>query len=225
MELSRVTKNPRAAEGVMRRRKLQWALAPVVTITIGLGWKYPAVGYTVPAVMLIGMIGSLFNGRYVCGNLCPRGAFFDRYFGWTRKGRRIPAALRGPWLRWLLFGALMAFMVFRISRNPGSWEHWGRVFWLMCAVTTGVGIVLAVLMHPRAWCSFCPMGTLQSALGGNRGLYLIDVSCRECKTCEKACPMDLPIVIHKAEGVVKEGDCLKCLECAAVCPIRAVHVR
>ncbi len=207
----------------MRRRKLQWALAPVVVITIGLGWTYPALGYAVPAVMLMGMIGSLFNGRYVCGNLCPRGAFFDRYFGWMRKGRRIPEALRGIWLRWFLFAALMAFMIFRISRNAGSWEHWGRVFWLMCAVTTAAGIVLAVLVHPRAWCSVCPMGTLQSALGGHRGLYQIERSCKECRTCEKACPLDLPIVVHKAEGVLKERDCLKCLECAAACPIGAVR--
>jgi polyferredoxin len=181
-----------AVKGVIVRRKIQWLLAPLVIITISLGWKYPIVGYTVPVVMLMGMIGSFFNGRYVCGNLCPRGSFFDRYFGWIRKGRKIPASFRSPGLRWFIFCLLMGFMVFRITRNPGSWEHWGRVFWLMCVITTGVGVVLAVLVHPRAWCSFCPMGTMQNAIGGEKGLYQIESSCKGCKTCEKACPMDLP---------------------------------
>lgn len=226
MEQSRATKDPIAVEGVMRRRKIQWALAPIVIITISLGWKYPAVGYAVPVVMLMGIICSLFNGRYACGNLCPRGAFFDRYFGWARKGRRIPASLKSPWLRWPLFCALMAFMVFRITRNPGSWEHWGQVFWLLCVLTTAAGVALAVLVHPRAWCSLiCPMGTMQNALGGGKGPYLIGSSCKECKTCERACPMGLSIAIHKAEGVLRERDCLKCLECAAACPSGAVRIR
>lgn len=221
--MNSTNKDTRTVDGVKRRRRLQWTLVPIVILTIALGWKYPVIGYAVPVVMLMGIIGSLFNGRYVCGNLCPRGAFFDRFFGWRRKGRRIPAAFRSPLLRWFLFCVLMAFMIYRISLNPGSWEHWGRVFWLMCVITTGVGIVLALLVHPRTWCSFCPMGTLQSAFGGNKGLYQIEPSCKECKICEKACPMDLSIVIHKAEGILRERDCLKCLECAAVCPIGAVH--
>jgi len=76
---------------VRRRRIVQWIVAPVVVITIALGWRYPVLGFTVPVTMMMGLIGGLFNGRYVCGNLCPRGAFFDRYFGWTADRRQIPA--------------------------------------------------------------------------------------------------------------------------------------
>jgi hypothetical protein len=56
-------------------------------------------------------------------------------------------------------------MVFRVSQNPGDWRHWGKTFWMMCVITTAIGVVLGILLHPRTWCAFCPMGTLQGALG------------------------------------------------------------
>jgi len=208
-----------------RRRIVQWILAPIVVVTIALGWRYPVLGFAVAIVMLMGMIGGVFSGRYVCGNLCPRGAFFDRYFGWTAGRRQIPAWMKSLTLRWILFAALMAFMILRIVQNPTSWQHWGRVFWLMCTVTTGLGLVLVLFVHPRGWCAICPMGTMQNALGGWRHDIRIDsAKCRLCLKCERVCPMNIPITRHKDAGVIRDRDCLKCRECAAVCPFDALSV-
>lgn len=55
---------------------VRWFLAPLVITTIALGWWFPYIGFLVPVAMLSGMIGGVFKGRFVCGNLCPRGAFF-----------------------------------------------------------------------------------------------------------------------------------------------------
>ena len=66
------------SDRVKKRRLVQWILAPVVVIVISLGWKYPFLGFSVPLVMLTGMVLGFFRGRYTCGNLCPRGGFFDR---------------------------------------------------------------------------------------------------------------------------------------------------
>jgi ferredoxin-type protein NapH len=208
---------------VRRRRIVQWCLLPIVVLTIGLGWKYPMLGFSVPMVMLIGMIGGVFRGRYVCGNLCPRGAFFDRIMTRISRNSAIPQALRNKTLRWMVFAALMGFMIFRLARNPTSTAHWGQVFWLMCVVTTGIGLVLGIFIHPRAWCAFCPIGTVQMALGGKKHLLEIDTDeCRECSACEKACPFSLAIVKHRAAGHVNDPDCLKCSECVAVCPKHAL---
>lgn len=79
--------------------------------------------------------------------------------------------------------------------------------------------ILALFVHHRSWCALCPVGTIQHAIGGGKGQLRIDSElCQECKTCEKACPINLDIVRHKDNGVVKERDCLKCPECIAVCP-------
>lgn len=204
------------------RRTVQWIVAPIVVLTVALGWKYPLLGFTVPVAMATGMAGGFFRGRWVCGHLCPRGGFFDRMIAPFAPRRSIPPLLRSMPLRWGVFAALMGFMVWRISADPGNWEHWGRVFWSMCALTTGIGLVAALTIHPRAWCAFCPMGTFQNAVGGGKGPLQIAPSCRECRKCEKACPMALPLVKDKSVGYLQHRDCLKCPECIAVCPANAL---
>ncbi len=213
----------RAQQYVARRRLTQWLLAPVVVLTIALGWRYPVLGFTVPIVMLLGIIGGLFSGRYVCGHLCPRGAFFDRYWGWSARRRSIPSWMRGMALRWGLFAALMGFMIFNISRDPGHWRHWGHVFWLMCVVTTGLGLLLVLFVHPRGWCAVCPMGTLQNFLGGGRAPIPMDAArCKLCRKCERACPMNIQITKHRERGFIADRDCLKCRECIAACGFGAL---
>jgi len=208
---------------ISRRRLIQWLLAPVVLVTIALGWRYPILGFTVPVVMLLGIVVGVFNGRYVCGNLCPRGAFFDRYWGWTARRRHIPSWMREMPLRWGLFAVLMGFMIFNISRDPGNWRHWGHVFWLMCVVTTGLGVLLVIFVHPRGWCALCPMGTMQNFLGGGRGQIRIDAArCKLCHKCERACPMDIHITTFKDQGFIADRDCLKCRECVAACTFGAL---
>lgn len=209
---------------VATRRTVQLMLWPIVVIVIAFGWRYPWLGYSVPVVMLMGMIGGVMRGRYVCGHLCPRGAFFDRIMPGLSRKRTIPSWLRSPWFRWPVFAALMAFMVYRIAQNPTDFNHWGRVFWLMCTVTTAIGVVLAVFIHPRAWCTFCPMGTMQSALDRGQHRIVIDAEkCIECRACEKTCPMNLAIIGHKTEGTVADHDCLRCCQCCSVCPKQALQ--
>ena len=196
----------------------QWMLAPFVLITIALGWKYTWLGFAVPVAMLMGVAGGFMRGRYVCGNLCPRGSFFDRLIAPLAAKREIPAMLRSLPLRWGIFVLLMGFMVWRLAANPADIRHWGHVFWLMCAITTVVGVVLALTFHPRSWCAVCPVGTLSNAIGGDRYQLTIDSDCRECGKCEQSCTFGLSIVRHKGAGVLHERDCLKCSVCAMSCP-------
>jgi len=206
-----------------RRHIIQWCVLPVVIVTWALGWKYPWLGFSVPLVMLAGIVGATVRGRYVCGNLCPRGAFFDRMLAPLTRRRTIPAFFRSVMFRVAVLAAFMALMVFRVSGNPADPMHWGRVFWFMCLATTGIGVLLAIFFHPRVWCAFCPAGTLQNAIGGGKGQLRIDADkCKECGLCEKACPFDLPIVKYKEDGRVRERDCLKCSECVEACPTDAL---
>jgi polyferredoxin len=209
---------------VARRRAVQWVVLAVVIVTLAVGWRIPWFGFSVPAVMILGIVGSVFRGRFVCGNLCPRGAFYDRLVAKVSRRRSVPSWLRSAALRWGLVVLLMGFMVYRISLNPTDPLHWGRVFWMMCLVTTAIGVPLGILIHPRSWCSFCPIGTIQRAVGGGKKPLQIDAErCRACALCEQHCPMDLTIAPHRHEGVLPHRDCLRCSECIGVCPTGALR--
>lgn len=213
---------PQKMQPVAVRRTLQWLLAPIVIVTIAFGWKYPLLGFAVPVAMITGLVGGMLRGRWVCGNLCPRGSLFDRVIAPIAPRRPIPPLLRHMGLRWIIFALLMGFMAWRLAADPGSLRHWGLVFWSICTLTTAVGLATAMLIHPRTWCAFCPVGTLQNAIGGGRQPLQIDAACRECGKCEKNCPMDLSIVRHKPAGALGDRDCLRCPECISACPVNAL---
>lgn len=213
------------SQDVMRKRYFQWGLLPIMVLTIALGWKYPLWGYVVAVAMMAGMIGGAFRGRYVCGNLCPRGAFLDRVLSKTSYSKPIPLFFRSMKFRWAVFAVLMSFMTFQmINKTPDmNWvDHIGRVFWFMCTFTTSIAVILGASIHQRTWCSFCPVGTVSNVEG--RGKYQLDIdpSCKECGLCEKSCPMNLEIVKYKPDGIMLDPDCLKCSECVGVCPKTAL---
>lgn len=206
------------------RRKIQLVTWIIVPITIFAGLKYPLIGWAVPVVMLMGIVGAFFRGRYVCGWLCPRGAFYDRVVKFISPKKKIPGLFRNKIFRWGIFVLLMGFMFYQISINPSDIYHWGRVFVRICIITTSIGVVLAIFYHPRTWCSFCPMGTMQGAIGGHKRKLRMDDGCKRCLTCEKECPIDLKIVDNvDSSGKLKSSDCLQCPECQRVCPQKILH--
>ncbi len=211
---------------VVRRRNMQWVLLVIVVITLSFGWKYTLLGYTVPIAMMTGAAGGFFRGRYVCGNICPRGSFADRVMSLFSFRRPIPSFFKNMTFRWVVLAGLVSFMMFQmVHKTDGTdWiHHLGKVFWRMCAITTSIAVVLGILIHQRTWCRFCPIGTLASVFG--RGKYLLRINskiCEECKTCEKTCSMGLSIVSYKQEGRMLDPDCIKCSECAWACPKKAL---
>ena len=94
----------------------------------------------------------------------------------------------------------------------------GMVFVLLLTVTTGVGIVLALVYRPRSWCAFCPMGSMAGWIGKGRHPLQVAPSCVGCNKCARVCPMELNPGTARDNGAFTHGDCLKCHHCAAACP-------
>ena len=133
-------------------------------IAIG-GLFYPLLGYLMLAMMLFMSPFAYFKGRYWCGNVCPRGAFYDIVMPPFVRNRPVPKLLKRRWFRWVVFGFFMSLFTGRMIATGGNMLAIGGVFVSMCIVTTAVGLVLTSLTKPRAWCMVCPMGTLQDSLG------------------------------------------------------------
>lgn len=189
----------------------------VLIVSIG-GIFYPKLGYFLLLVFASLMIIAPFRGRWFCGNLCPRGSFADFWLAPVSRKVKIPPAFRSMWIRAPIFVALMGFMVFRILQTQGIVDKVGMVFVTMCILTTSVSILFGVAIAPRAWCSFCPMGTLQRAVGGSK--YQLKVNrelCIDCGKCQKVCPMQLPV-----NEILEKPDCIKCARCVEACPKKAL---
>lgn len=196
----------------------KWALGLIMITVLALGWRFPLLGFVVPVAMTAGVMGGLFRGRWVCGNICPRGSFLDTWFGLVAAKKDIPALLKKKAFRWTALVTLMSFMVYRLAQNPGDINHWGLVFWQMCFITTLVAVTLGLRYSTRSWCSFCPVGTMAAGIGGRKYPLQVASSCKACGLCEESCPMQLEVARYRHTGTHGESDCIKCSSCIQTCP-------
>lgn len=192
---------------------------------------FPVVGWLAVVCMVGPVLTSVFRGRHWCGHFCPRGNFYDKVIGRISLNRRIPRFLRSVAFRTCMVGLIFTVFGVQMYAAWGDWAAMGRVFWLIILLTTVVGIVLGVAYAPRAWCTFCPMGSLSAAVAPRtprKGFKNIHVGkgCIGCKKCAKACPMQLaPYRAKGAEGGLADADCIKCGACVGKCPKRCMSLR
>jgi len=145
-------------------QKFSWAIVPLISLA---GLYYHKIGLIMP-VMMIFLLGlSFFRGRFWCGNLCPRGAFLELFIKPISFYGKIPELFKSKYFRYLVVTVFMTIFTLRTKAAFSAWstmealDRWGLVFATLCLVTTIIAVVLGVLYSPRAWCSFCPMGTIE----------------------------------------------------------------
>jgi polyferredoxin len=173
--------------------------------------------------MIAPIVIAPFRGRYWCGNYCPRGSFYDHVLSRFSPRKQIPPLLRTFPFR--VFMVLFIMTVFTVQMHAawGDWNAMGFVFWRLIGITTIVGIVLGFLFHHRAWCSFCPMGTMASWLNKQAKPLIVNQSCVECKVCSHVCPFHLePFTAKESTAGFTHPDCLKCEACVTKCPKKAL---
>lgn len=212
-------------EGAWRSRFMKQAVFGTIFIALVVaGWFYSLIGYFIPLCMAAGVGLAAFRGRTWCNWMCPRGSFADTYMKATSPGKNIPHALRKVPVRLGVILFLMAMLTVQIVRLWPDAFAIGRFFIILLTVTTTVGILLAVFIHQRAWCSVCPIGSLSSWAGvGRRPLKMNRTSCVSCGLCAKNCPMQLKPNALKERPVMEfTGDCLKCGLCVKGCPKQAL---
>ncbi len=208
------------------RKVFQFMVLPVFFGVIAFGWKYPWLGFVVPLVMLTGIIGALFKGRYVCGNLCPRGSFFDRVWQKVSLKKEVPSIFRKKPFKIGVLIFLIFMLTFQISKDPSNPLHWGYTFWLICFVTSIVGIILGFIFYPRTWCTFCPVGSLGTWINTKRKNFeFVREKCKECLICEKNCPMNLKFVKNFKNGKEENPECILCYQCIVSCPFGVLKIK
>lgn len=211
---------------LLKKRALkQLAMALGFILIIVFGWQYPVLGFIIPLCMVLGTTIAFFRGRMWCNWYCPRGSFYDAIIAKISPKKEIPGFFKRPLFRIIFLSLLMLIMISQIIRRWPNLYNIGIFFVTMLSVTTAVGIIFAVIFHPRVWCCICPIGSIANWIGKNKHqLYINPQLCTECKICGQVCPIQVKPYLFKKEGqkLVKDGDCLKCNLCIAACSKKAL---
>nr|WP_315066486.1 4Fe-4S binding protein [uncultured Clostridium sp.] len=174
--------------------------------------------------MMAPVIVSIFKGRFWCGNLCPRGNFYDNVVSKFSNTKKPPKFFKSYYFRAIVLGIMMAVFISGVHKNWGNLYGIGMVFYRLIVVTTIIGIILSLIYNHRTWCSFCPMGTLASIISKfrkNKKALQVSASCVSCRLCEEKCPLGLFPYDYKGD-ILSHPDCIQCGKCAIACPKKAI---
>lgn len=208
-----------------KSRKLkQYLMGALFLILLAFGWIYSLIGYFIPLCMLAGIGIASWKGRKWCNWMCPRGSFSDSYMKLISTEKKIPIYFRTLPLRIGVIIFLMSMLTYQIVRLWPDPYAIGKLFMTLLTITTGIGVILTIIVHQRTWCYICPIGTISNWVGKSRQpLYMRDDLCTNCKLCAKSCPMVLvPNELKEKGKMTFRGDCLKCGLCVKTCPMDAL---
>jgi len=217
-------------------RKYAW----IVTLTVGVGGLFfPYLGLLVPPIIIALTTMAFFKGRYWCGNFCPHGSFFDQVMMPISRNKFIPDILKTKPViifAFAFFSYRIGTSMYNIFQNLGVRPlpiSLGMIFSRTYLIVLVVGGGLSLLVAPRTWCQFCPMGSLEKmshTLGKATGVadkfeekVTIESTdlCHECANCARVCPMQIKPYKEFQENdsnQLENQNCIRCRTCVENCP-------
>lgn len=206
-------------------QKYSWILVVLILLY---GWFSPLLAFITFVCMIGPVIFAFSYGRAWCGNFCPRGSFNNVVLSKISFKNNIPWIYKNTLFRLIMFIILMTLFAANLLRSNGTMAGIGIAFVKMMLITTIIQVFVGILIHPNAWCTFCPMGTAAAFITWIRGSSNINIGisdkCVGCALCKEKCPMELSIPQWKNEGKIKDIDCLKCRKCIETCPKKALTI-
>lgn len=198
-----------------------------------LKYLYPGNIVLLGGIVAVGVVAA----RFFCGWICALGSLqgifgslgrriFRRRFDLPRPVDRV--------LRWVKYPVLAAILFFTwqtgtlVVRHFDPWAAWGHLSagWeeLWGEFALGLVILAATLVlslfSDRVFCKYlCPLGAFNGLLARIPLLRIKrdNVTCTDCKACDRRCPMALDI---SPSLQVPPGECIGCQECVSTCPTR-----
>ena len=182
---------------------------------------------------------SIFFGRLFCGWLCPAGALQEACAGIVdkpvkKRANIVKYILWVPWLGSIIAGFVAAGGIQRIDplyytdggisvNEPGNYIVYFGVILLLIVLAFAVGRRGAC--HSACW--MAPFMVLGGLIGRALRLPMLQMKpaqeeCTSCKTCEKICPMSLPVQSMVAKGDMQNTECILCASCADACPSHVI---
>ncbi len=109
------------------------------------------------------------------------------------------------------------------AANLGSWIGGIPILtWINILIL--IGFIYAAWRIPRFWCRYiCPVGGIMAVFQKNSllGMHRDPIKCSNCKECETACPMQIPILDLDWKKF-NDSECILCMACIDACPAGAL---
>jgi glutamate synthase (NADPH/NADH) small chain len=210
-------------------------LSPFFEPYVGFLWTQPVFPAlhtpgTLSFVLVLTLV-LLFGRRVICGFGCPCVGIRETV-GFAFRAR----TLRGPWawrlrhVKWVFFVGYVGVMV-ATQFPPNAWTvTLVGAFGLTVGLTYFGSFFLVPLTGNRFYCRYlCPYGATFGLLNhaGFYGLEMDAGRCIDCRRCEQACDMGIPVWAQgRAHGrVTGLEDCMGCARCVVSCPTDALAIR
>ena len=186
-------------------------------------------------LMFIGFALAIAFGPVFCGWVCPLGTFEEwvsklgkKLFG-KRHNHFVPARV-DKYLRYLRYAVLVGVVYVTARTGQLLFANIDPYFALFnfwtSEVAVGGLIVLGVTMVAALFVErpFCKYGCPYGALIGVFNLFRVFKirrnveTCIDCKSCDRACPMNIEV---SAGRTVRDHQCITCMQCTseAACPV------
>ncbi|MDH5174746.1 MAG: 4Fe-4S binding protein [Elusimicrobiota bacterium] len=183
---------------------------------------------------------SLFLGRSFCGWLCPAGGVQEWCFAVNDKKARdgrlncIKYFIWIPWIGIIIITAISAGGFHTV--NPLHLTETGisvsePASYMLYFTIVGLFLILSFTAGKRAFCHylcwmapFMIIGTKIKNFLRWPSLHLEVASdkCKQCKTCDKNCPMSLEVSKMVERGFMKNAECILCGNCVDNCTERVI---
>ena len=195
------------------------------------------------------VVTGTFLGRFVCGFLCPFGLVQDLLFKipFVKKIRTLPGEKFLRWLRYLILLVFVILLPVFVMDITGLGQPWfckyicpagtleggipqtllnenlrGAIgFLFKWKVSILVVTVISSIIIYRPFCRYiCPLGAIYG-LFSKVSFYRYKVDpdkCTKCGACQKICKLNIKVYENP-----NSLDCIRCGECKAGCPKKAIH--
>lgn len=175
------------------------------------------------ALFAIGVLVSIFFGRFYCGWVCQMGTLL-RGMSYIKKKLRIPQIktpgfFKQKWLRFVFFALFLGFII--LMQKNGL-----QLFAVL--IITGLSIVVSLFFHESLWHNvFCPYGSLLSLTSRFAFLKvkINEEKCISCGKCERVCPSETILIKENKKRQIDTIDCLNCGKCMEACPIKVIDYK
>ncbi len=216
----------------------------IFTLLVAIGglW-FPKLGLLVIPVMIGLSLVSFYKGRYWCGNICAHGSLFDSLLLKISRNNKIPKLFKTKALSIIFLAAFSYKLISKFLKvatlygTASFFDKLGLIFVSSYLMVTIVGGLLAIVVAPRTWCNFCPMGVMQkisyklgkaakvTKLTDEKVTASKDEMCHKCGKCSRVCPMQLtPYTQFNEKNQFDDLNCLKCATCVQNCPAKILTI-